>query len=141
MYDKDPVSYEARPGPAVKSPTHMRAEGEHGRTPGDARGEPVERLHARKGRRVAGASARKGQRAPGARDGRRGVRDGRRGVRDGRQECGTAAPGGQEAGWESPVGIPGVDMRSESAVLKRVRSAVNASRSCGAQSCVSSDIN
>lgn len=47
----------------------------------------------------------------------------------------------QEVGSDSGAGIPWAAWRAESALLKRVRSAQNTSRSSGAHSCVSSAIN
>lgn len=47
----------------------------------------------------------------------------------------------QELGSGSPTGMPWAAWRAESAVLKRVRSVQNTSRSSGAHSCVSSAIN
>lgn len=56
---------------------------------------------------------------------------------------GTASvrPADQEFGSDSGAGMPWDAWRAESAVLKRVRSAQNTSRSSGAHSCVSSAIN
>lgn len=47
----------------------------------------------------------------------------------------------QEVGSGSDTGMPCAAWRAERALLKRVRSVQNASRSSGAQSCVSSAIN